>query len=42
MAYEINANDVQDIDEEVDWRRAQVIHALLLEKAGSDPESTDW
>ena len=37
IGYELNASEVQDIDDEVDWQRAQFIHAMRLQGRRDDP-----
>ena len=37
VGYELNAYEVQDIDDEVDWQRAQFIHAMRLQGRQDEP-----
>lgn len=37
VGYELNASEVQDIDDEADWQRAQFIHAIRLQRRRDDP-----
>lgn len=37
VGYELNASEVQDIDDEADWQRAQFIHAMRLQRRQDYP-----
>lgn len=36
VGYELNATEVQDIDDEVDWQRAQIIHSRMIQSRNLD------